>query len=335
MHAFGVIHGFQKNGYKTFIYSGFFKKNDFPQGEFTPHCFLNFQLSQYFWRIKFWSLFLFRFNSSFYNKIIIRYSISSFFFFVLLAITKKKDIITIELNSLFSDWIKNKLLKKIIFICEKLVLSKFQNVICVSSIHSNYFKNGTFIPNGSFRINFKHKEYFNSKNPNIKIFGTLHDYYDYTCFKNLNELLIANIVKSIQIFGGGDMLTELSKRFPSFVFHGQYKHYELSNLISIQDDILFVPPKKEFDMSFTGGLSTRLFEFIGSGAITLVPEYENTPYDNNSVFFYDYNDLLTIKPSVKKIISLSGKLSYLTLQNQSDFKSRYSWESRVLDMINT
>ena len=285
MHALGVIHGFQKNGYKTIIYSGIFNKKDFPHGEFSPYCFLNFQLSGYFWRTKFWLLFILRFNSSFYNKIIIRYSISSFFFFLLLVITKKKNIITIELNSLFSDWIKYILLKKIIFICEKIVLSKFQNVICVSSIHAKYFKNATFIPNGSFQIIFKKKEFYDNNNPNIKIFGTLHDYYDYTCFEYLNELLTTNIVKSIQIFGGGELQAELSKTFSLFVFHGQYKHYELSKLISIHDDILFVPPKKEYDISFTGGLSTRLFEFIGSGAITLVPEYKNTPYDKDSVFF--------------------------------------------------
>ena len=97
---------------------------------------------------------------------------------------------------------------------------------------------------------------------------------------------------------------------------------------------MFVPPKKEFDLKFTGGLSTRLFEFIGSGAITLLPNYEDTPFDKKSVFVYDYRDITTITDLIIKIISLKGKLSKLTSKNQSDFLSKYSWESRVKEMIN-
>lgn len=334
MHALGVIHGFQRNGYKTVIYSGFFEKQRFLHGEYKPHLFLNLKLSTFFWRTKFWLILILRFNLSFYDRIIIRYSMSSIVFFLILILTRKNKLITIELNSLCSDWVKIEILKTIIFFVESKILSNFKNIICVSNLHCKLFSNSTFIPNGCFPIIFQNKEFFNNELPNIKIFGTLHDYYDYDCFEVLDKILKTKIVNTIQVYGSGTMFDKLSQKYNHFSFYGHYNHYELSNLISINNDILFVPPKKEFDLKFTGGLSTRLFEFIGSGAITLLPNYEDTPFDKKSVFVYDYRDITTITDLIIKIISLKGKLSKLTSKNQSDFLSKYSWESRVKEMIN-
>ena len=119
-------------------------------------------------------------------------------------------------------------------------------------------------------------------------------------------------------------------------FYGRFSRNDLGSILAKDSDILILPPKTQEDMILTGGLSTKIFDYLSMEMPILAPsdqEINTVLTDRYSAVLYRSNNANSFVECVQLLVNdleLKKKVSKSAYQI---FKKKYSWYARMRDLI--
>lgn len=352
MHALGVCEGLAENGFQVTLVGGDSLgqfAGDIPDGiEIVELSEPKGILKHPIWYRKLITTILNRIKKDGHTILIARYAVLANPFLNLLSRKLPVNVTTIlEINSFMyhmvgkSSSIASKLISKI----ESITVNRFDFLYLVSEAmmkdsRSRSFSSEKFaIPNGAT----SKKLVFSKANPNTKerrliYFGTLMHYWDFEHLaESINKLHEKKEVPVV-FFGDGpkkEYLTTAIYRKDLVAFHGRFSRNELGDLI-YGSDILLMPPKTKKDMILTGGLSTKLFDYLALKLPIIAPaegEITTVLKSNHNSQLYDRSNPDSFVNTVLSLMANDEKCKLLAENAHSDFLKFYSWKARMNQLI--
>jgi glycosyltransferase involved in cell wall biosynthesis len=356
MHALGVAEGFAENGWSVNLLSG--------DGLFGYKEYLtdNIKLTEidggmhFLWEL-YWSIRLIRkfkkeLKGNNAEVLLIRYAMSKYLLcWIFCSISRRQRITTVlEVNSFaFHHLFIPRPIRWLWGKAEILLLSRFDIVYAVSKALSRSLQEKkcttmlVTVPNGASSniIEIRNNEYVTSEQKLRFVYlGTLLQYYDFTIVINAFQIFVKRGYDcELHFYGGGKMenyLRKLSIDESRIVFHGRYKNKDIGSLLNKKTDIMVLPPKTLSDMSRSGGLSTKLFEYMSLKLPIIAPamgEINDIFKDRENAVLYecyseeslaDALELIATHPQIREKISLNAF---------SDFIDKHTWRARMSKLI--
>lgn len=353
MHALGICEGFANQGWDVTIVGGkdiSLFSDELPQS-------VNFvELKEpegLFKYISWWFIFLTEFiklnKQNNYECIITRYVVSSFFPIALFSILSNNQVNkVIEVNSFAYHMTAKfpKFINKLIARIEMLLMNLYDLVYVVSdSMVSDERNKGcsrriVCIPNGatSKPISFQN---FNEENNASRLvyLGTLMPYWNFDYLVEALNKSINELNHNVLFLGDGPMMAFLKGNIASrsnVEFYGRFNRNELGDILDKSRDILLLPPKTKEDMILSGGLSTKLFDYLAMEMPILAPsdgEINNVLSDDVNSKLYNSESVDSFVSSVNDIVSNDQLKEIISKQARNDFENKYSWDARMKVLI--
>ena len=281
-----------------------------------------------------------------FDHVMFRYVVSSIFFNLGAFLLKKKNSkFILEVNSFAfhmffqSSMFLNKIvscfdiLRTYLFDVIYVVSDKMANDDRIASIRDKVIS----IPNGATSKELT----FGSSKSDIKrivYLGTLMPYWDFKFACDfLIELLKCSPVE-VHFFGDGPCKSYIKNRLKNkerCFFYGAFDRNDLCDLLYSNTDILFLPSKTEQDFILSGGLSTKLFDYLSYGLPIIAPqqgEVCSVLRDGFNCIEYSIQDFSAVE-KVSKLIQSEDHLYNISVNSRSDFLAFYSWRSRMEKLI--
>ena len=285
-----------------------------------------------------------------FNSVMIRYVVSSFFLIRLISITSPKSLKKIlEVNSFlyhmiasYPLWLNHfvaffeiKLANSfdVLYVVSKAMAKDSRNVRCTADV--------VCVENGATKkaIAFKREVSHEDKSPRLIYLGTLMPYWDFEYFVQAINNLHKYINLEVVIFGDGPMLPYLKAKLANsanITFLGRFSRNDLGDILFPSSDILLLPPKTEADMVLTGGLSTKLFDYLSMGIPILAPsdgEINSILADKVNSVLYRRDDIDSLRCSAIELLESRGLRDQVAQAAYSDFIEKYSWDARMKVII--
>ena len=120
---------------------------------------------------------------------------------------------------------------------------------------------------------------------------------------------------------------------PNIFFKGAYNKNDLVDVVN-ESDFLILPPKYDWDIETSGGLSMKVFEYMSMGLNVIVPrtpELETFFVHGVNALVYDQYDSKSLPDLMVNIGDYRNK--NLGAQLRKDFLVSFSWKSRMENMV--
>jgi glycosyltransferase involved in cell wall biosynthesis len=351
MHALGICEGYADNGWDVTIVGGDSLKifrEDLPSSVNLyeipePKNFFRYPT----WWYRIFKTYKLLSSENKFSHIMIRYVVSSFFIIGAIAFTSsKKQVKILEVNSFAFHMLSN--LPKRLNSCIAYIEVKLANLFDLIYVVSVTMRDDpriekcktkiVSIENGATKkkINFINN---NTENKRLRLvyLGTLMPYWDFDfLIKAINCL--NNINLDIIFFGDGPELAKLQNKikYNNISFYGRFARNDLGYLLNPNTDMLLLPPKTEEDMNLTGGLSTKLFDYLSMKLPILAPsdgEINSVLTDKYNAILYKRCDINNFSMCVEKLKNDKMLRESIALNAYADFKNKYSWEARMSYII--
>lgn len=354
MHALGVAEGLAENGFDVVLIGGkglsYFKK-DVPDRVFFVELEpLSGPLTSFRWRLLLLRAAIRAIRERVPEVSIVRYAVASAPFIWFLTILHSRGTKKIlEVNSFayhmtasLPAWVNRSIAR-----AEIALVNRFDGLYVVSEAMSRDHRNKgcrvpiAVIPNGatSKEVTVKARGNGQEVQRRLVYIGTMMPYWDFQFLaKAINYLHTMRRVTFV-FCGGGPMQVFLKSalaRHELIKFLGPFNRNNLGSLVDPANDIFVLPPKTKDDMVLTGGLSTKLFDYLSMGAPILAPadgEIKSILKDGSNSALYSSSDEASFAKSACRILDDVAFREKISSQARSDFVERYSWKSRMRELL--
>lgn len=355
MHALGICEGFSENGWDVTLIGGEGLStfaNDLPK---SVKC-IEIKESKGIFKDFFLRLRFYRALRNCIRKnppvlFVARYRVSSYIFlWVISLLLPKKTKKVLEVNS-FAYHMLGKvpaILNELVAKLEMQLVNRFDLLYVVSESMSRDKRNKSCqvpivtIPNGasSKDIGIINNQRAMSSAPHRLIYlGTLMPYWDFEYLAKAINFLHKHSSIKVVFLGDGPMRNYLEKAFrkPELVdLAGRFNRNDLGSLVDPSSDILILPPKTKEDMILTGGLSTKLFDYLSMKMPILAPsggEIGAVLKDGNNSVLYSTDDCQDFAHCVNRLVGSPDAMRYISDRSYDDFVKNYSWKARMAQLI--
>lgn len=350
MHALGICEGYADNGWNVTIVGGDYLrtfKEDLPSSVNLyeipePKNFFRYPI----WWYKIFKTYKRLSGKNKFSHVMIRYVVSSFFIIGAIAFTSsKKQVKILEVNSFAFHMLSNlpKSLNFFIAYIEVKLANLFDLIYVVSVTMRDDPRikkcktKVVSIENGATKKSIDFINNAENKRLRLVYLGTLMPYWDFDfLIKALNYL--NNMDLDIIFFGDGPELSKLQSKIKhnNISFYGRFARNDLGYLLNPNTDILLLPPKTEEDMILSGGLSTKLFDYLSMKLPILAPsdgEINSVLTDKYNAILYRRCDINNFSICVEKLKKDRKLREDIALNAYTDFKNKYSWKARMSYII--
>lgn len=354
MHALGICEGYIENGWSVTIIGGdlLSKFNlDMPSSVNIvevkePDGILKYPI----WWFKIYKVFFNEVRRSVFHCIMIRYVASSAMLIYLISLfAPKQSKKVLEVNS-FAYHMLSKLpiwLNQLVAGIEITIVNFFDILYVVSQTMAADHRNKrckaiiVTVENGatSKRINFNDHSINKHITPRLIYLGTLMPYWDFEYLVAAINKLHYNIKVEFVVLGDGPKLHYLKKHLSNkdlVTFYGSFSRNDLGNIIRPTYDILLLPPKTKDDMLLTGGLSTKLFDYLSMRIPILAPsdgEINSVLVDRFNSVLYKSDDISDFQSSARVLLKNKNLREQIAINGFADYVKNYSWGARMSKII--
>lgn len=286
-----------------------------------------------------------------FDTIMVRYVIRAFLFTFFLAFTSPLRSKTIlEVNSFAYHWLRNipNWMNGFVARTEMLIVNRYKVLYVVSQAMKNDKRNSKCrsfvicIPNGATSKQLKNPTSVTSNGsmPRLVYFGTLMSYWDFSYLIQALNYIHEKAEIDVLFLGDGPELNTLQeglKRPDLISFYGRFAREELGHLLSKNTDFLILPPKTKEDMILTGGLSTKIFDYLAMGMPILAPsdgEIVGILENRRNALLYQSNDPASVSKCLDLLVESKRLRQKLAQNAYFDFQQKYSWKARMNLLIN-
>lgn len=354
MHALGICEGYADNGWEVTIIGGNSLKKfrkDIPSSVVVYEISEPTNLLKYpVWWLKILRAYIKLARENNFSCLMIRYVVSSVFLIAVISIlSPKKQKKILEVNS-FGYHMLSKLPKRLnLFVAaiEYRLTSAFDLIYVVSQTmlsDSRALKCKTemiCVENGATKkkINFVPDNSSLSLKTRLVYLGTLMPYWNFDFLASAINNLTENLDVEIIFLGDGPELENLRNNLKqkNVIFHGRFSRNDLGYLLNPSKDILLLPPKTSVDMLLTGGLSTKLFDYLSMKMPILAPsdgEINSVLANSHNAILYKSTSVNDFYECVKKLHDDDHLRKTIALNAYFDFEEKYSWQARMNQIIN-
>lgn len=356
MHALGIAEGFVENGWKVMIVGGpglHEYRADLPEEiEFIEIESRNGLLKKLRWDIKLIFQYTNILADNKFDVFVIRYAVLKYFLIWMFCfMAKRRSVITVlEVNSFAFHHLKNlpNLIKMVIAKIEVILLNKFAILYTVSESMSRDPKingctsNIVIIPNGASSKEIHFSDMVSSEKSRVRFvfLGTLLKLWDFdVVMKAFLKYLSKNHNAEFHFYGSGPLeeyLKVSSANESRIVFHGRFKRSSLGSLLNRSTDILILPPQHQGDMERTGGLSTKLFDYISLRMPIIAPAMDEInavlKHKENAVL-YNYGSVESIIENIEILLEQPELRNKIANNAYLEFIEKYTWRARMSILI--
>ena len=333
-HAQGVVEGFVKLGHNVTVLGGPSILGYFNDTEVSVQS-LKHRLS-FHTRIMRTVL-----SSSNMDIIVIRHatSLSIFCYFLATFYAKKCDgKLVLEVNSLGFHNLKTRseFLARFINYFETRLISNFDFYYSVSKALSTFLAKHfdeqkiLTIPNGATDAEWKFRP-SKSQETRFVYIGSQQPYYNFDLVLRTFVSIFSEDSRTKLIIYGKENTKLNLKRYSShnIIFRGRYEKTDLAKQI-FKSDFLILPPKCDWDIATSGGLSTKIFEYMSMGLNIIVPktpELVDFFVHGENALLYGQDDETSLARVLSNIQSFKGKDLGGPLRQK--FLLSFTWEARM------
>ena len=164
-------------------------------------------------------------------------------------------------------------------------------------------------------------------------------YWNFSYLIDAINYLHEKIDIHVLFLGGGpesDLLQKNLKKKELVTFFGQFSRNDLGNYISKDTDILIYPPKTKEDMVLTGGISTKLFDYLSMQMPILAPsdgEIKTVLIDRGNALLYKSDEVASFSKCVQTLLQEKCLRQDISKAAFQDFSLKYSWRARMKSII--
>jgi glycosyltransferase involved in cell wall biosynthesis len=351
MHALGIAEGFVENGWSVNLLSGTGLSG---YKEYLPKTVIltEVECNKGFIRNQIWSLRLvLEFRRLLKNRdtdvFLIRYAVSKYFLcWILCWMAHRKGLVTVlEVNSFAYHysfipkpvrllWGKAEIRFNLVYAVSETLSRTLREKKCAAQVIA--------VPNGASSKLIKVADNSTAgqkKKIRFVYLGTLIKYYDF-------EIIIAafqSFVKrgydsELHFFGSGmmeDQVKKISSGDSRIVFHGRYKKKNIGKLLDRKTDIMVLPPKVKSDMALSGGLSTKLFEYLSLSIAIVAPgmgEVNNILKDKKNAVLYEHDSEESLVNAFELIVTQPQLREKIAKNAYNDFLENHTWKARMSEL---
>ncbi|MCF8011395.1 MAG: glycosyltransferase family 4 protein [Clostridiales bacterium] len=356
-HALGVMEGIAKNNVKVTAISGCGLdnyKNELPN---TVE-YLQIPLGKFFkkipglrcviWNLKLLIQLIILVRKKNAKCIIIRYSVSNCIFMYLMRKMLSNVFWICEVNSLAFHQLHAlpEKLKRTVFFCEKLILSKMNLVTVVSNKLFMDIKNYPrpvqskviVLHNASSSDNFISNNAETTRK-RIIYMGILQSYYDFDMlidvFKDFKNKINSKI--ELHIYGDGPQYEKISRivgKDDNVVLHGRYDLHTVKDQINPSKDI-FVLPYKSRGLSEIGS-PIKLYEYMSLGVPTIaasVGQIKEVLIHKDNSYLYDPLSKESLLNCIKLAVNDDDLRENIRKKVRNDFLEKHTWQKRMKELL--
>lgn len=169
-------------------------------------------------------------------------------------------------------------------------------------------------------------------------FGTFHSYYDFSVLVDAYRGLRTNRSDiELHLHGVGpelDWIREHTGDLEGVYFHGRYEIRELLEWLDGRRDILVLPPKQQYDMPLSGGLSTKLFEYMAMGLpLVASDQVRGVLNDGCNAKLYDANSSAELEQSLNELMEDRAMARRLARNVGRSVRDSHTWRVRCRTII--
>lgn len=352
MHALGIVEGYVQNGWDVSVIGGDCLSS-FKHDLSSSVNIIEIKEPKGFLKIfKWWYLisrkYFFECRNQEYDTVMVRYVISSFLVSIYIAIFKPSNIKAIlEVNCFAYHAIRRfpKCLTYVVSFLEMTIVNKYNLLYVVSRTMLNDPRNNycripiICVLNGATT----NKIVTDSSNkigpPKLIYFGTLMPYWNFSYLIDAINYLHEKIDLDVLFLGDGpewDLLHKKLRKKELITFCGQFSRNDLGKYISKDSDILIYPPKTKEDMELTGGVSTKLFDYLSMQMPILAPsdgEINTVLIDRHNALLYKSDEVGSFLKCVQTLLLKKCLRQDISNAAFQDFSLKYSWRARMKKII--
>lgn len=356
MHALGIAEGFAENGWQVMIVGGpglHEFRADLPEEiELVEIESGKGLLKKLRWNLMLLSKYRNILADNKFDVFIVRYVILKYFLIWMFCfMAKRRRLITVlEVNSFAFHAIRKlpNLMQLAIAKIEVVMVNKFDILYMVSESMSRDPKikgctsNIATIPNGASSKEIDFSDIVPSDNSKVRLvyFGSLQEYWDFdVVMKAFLKYLNKNRNAEVHFYGSGpseEYLKTLSANESRIFFHGRFKRRDLGLLLNKKTDILVLPPKIKSDMALSGGLSTKLFDYMSLRMPIIAPamgEINAVLKHKENAVLYKYDSVDSITENIEILLEQKGLRNKITNNAYLEFLEKYTWRARMTILI--
>lgn len=355
MHALGICEGFAENGWCTKIIGGpglerF--RGDLPVNHDaeivkSPSVFL----SRGFWFLELFSAITRSIKLMRPDVFIVRYTVTSFpLLWLLPLIMRGKTKTIIEVNSFAYNMTESwpRFINRCIAITERHLVSRYDVIYVVSKAMSDDPRIAkcqgkiVAIPNGAsskYQPLESPEQGARDTRPRLVYFGTLMSYWNFDFLTKAMNALQRQMEIDVVFIGDGpeaEFIRQHLEQGRNLSILGSFQRNHLNSYLNPSTDILVLPPKKAADVKLTGGLSTKVFDYLSIGLPIVAPrqgELIKIIDDNRNGLLYQPGDIVDFCARVSDLVGDRELASSLGQAATLSFLQRFSWRARMEQLI--
>lgn len=171
-------------------------------------------------------------------------------------------------------------------------------------------------------------------------FGTLHSYYDFEILLNGYERLrLQRSDIELHVHGSGreeDRIRKFARDVGDVHLHGRYELTDLLEWLDPDRDILVLPPKEEYDVSLSGGLSTKVFEYMATGLpLVASDQLEAILEHGENALLYPADDAVGLARQIARVADNPELARRMGRNVRSTVLREHTWRRRCERLIET
>lgn len=169
-------------------------------------------------------------------------------------------------------------------------------------------------------------------------FGSLHRYYDFAIVLAAFQRILSQFPSlELHFHGAGPALEALrseNENVPNVYFYGTYEICDIVKWLNKAKDIIILPPKRAHDIPLSGGLSTKLFEYMMMGLpILAAKQVEEILTHEENALLYDPTSAEDLARQMTRIVSDPDLARRLAVNAQRAARDKHTWRSRCRSLI--
>lgn len=347
MHALGICEGFSEIGCEVTILGGaglLDLAGDLP-GDVNVRQLNNEAKSKFSikWRILFFEAADKLIQEETPDVVIARYVISSAFALYFRGVGESA-IRVLEVNSFAYHIAKCPgVLRAWVARLEKILVNRFHILYVISEtmrqdpLLADVKSEVVAIVNGatSRKVAFERSASCSPSSLRLVYFGSLMSYWDFEWFVNAINSLHREVQIPVLFLGDGPERQFLEDSLESadlIEFGGKFDRSDLGRFLDKRTDILVLPPKKAQDLALTGGMSTKIFDYMSLGMPILAcgqPEMTRLFSEGEEMVFYPPGDDAAFLRQISELISKESLRDKIASKAAARFFKEFSWSSRM------